>query len=157
MCRPRRARELDDGLDRELLDVLDAQGFLDFDAGASLLDAVLLVEQAERSSPAHRWRHGRSSRRCMLKTTGSRSDSCRPAALVRYAGLCDTYLFLDDDAPVAEAAQVTVEPVESRWGYPLGRVTSDSLTCPWHWAYAAERLADRPGRGDRRPVRAAIS
>ena len=147
---PARARTVGNGIDRELLDVLHQQGFLDIATETSLLDAVLLVEQAERS-----YARAPIAARTIVAPLVIKDNSASavglvssPRALVRHAGQCDTYLFLDgDEAFVADAAQVTVEPVESRWGYPLGRVTSDSwqslgsgrtLRSAWQIALAAE-------------------
>jgi hypothetical protein len=145
-----RARAVGDGLDRDLLDVLERQGFLDIATESSLVDAVLLVEQAERA-------HARApiaARTIVAPLVGKAGPGLAIGlvsgreALVRHAGQCDQYLFLDGDAASsADAAQVEVEPVASRWGYPLGRVRAlarepladaRALRSAWQLSLAAE-------------------
>ena len=147
---PARARRLGDTLDRELLDVLDRQGFLDIATESSLVDVVLLIEQAERAYA----RAPVAARTIVAPLVGSTPSVAlglvsSPRALVRYAGQCDSYLFLDgESAYQADAAQVAVEPVASRWGYPVGRVRASStapleadaetLRAAWQLSLAAE-------------------
>lgn len=151
-----RARELGDTLDRPLLERLEREGFVDVAKadGAGLLDAVLLVEQAERA-----YARAPVAARTLVAAALPAVPGLAiglvsgPASFVRYAGQCDTYLFLDnDDVLVAPAADVEVEPVPSRWGYPLGRVRSERadrldvdgrpagprLRAAWQVALAAE-------------------
>jgi alkylation response protein AidB-like acyl-CoA dehydrogenase len=148
-----RARELDGGLDRELLEALHAHGFLDLavTAGASLVDGVIVVEQAEKAFARAPVAARAIIAPLILPEAGLAVGLVHGAdALVRYAGLCDTYLFLEDDrARWARAAEVKIEPVPSRWGYPLGRVhpaetvdlgpgTGRRLRSAWQIALAAE-------------------
>jgi alkylation response protein AidB-like acyl-CoA dehydrogenase len=147
-----RARELADALDRPLLTLLHDQGFLDIATESRLLDAVLLVEQAEAA-----YARAPIAARAVVAPLVLKDEPelavalvSSPDALVRHAGQCDTYLVLDgDEAHVATAAQVTVEPVPSRWGYPLGRVAVQDrvslgagsgrrLRSAWQIALAAE-------------------
>lgn len=148
-----RARELGDDLDRPLLERLEQEGFLDIakDDGAGLVDAVLLVEQAERA-----YARAPIASRSLVSASLPGVPGLAiglvsgPKSFVRYAGQCDTYLFLDgDEVFVASGDEVEVEPVPSRWGYPLGRVTAKSreqlgaglgprLRAAWQLAIAAE-------------------
>jgi hypothetical protein len=150
-----RARELADDVDVALLTRLAEEGFLDIAGadGAGLVDAVLLVEAAERAyarAPVAARAIVAASVQCDAGL--SVGLVAGPRALVRYAGQCDTYLFLDGvpdqpEAFVASAADVEVEPVPSRWGYPLGRVRAvrreslgdgRRLRSAWQIALAAE-------------------
>jgi alkylation response protein AidB-like acyl-CoA dehydrogenase len=154
---PDRARELGEGagaIDRELLDTLKQNGFLDLalDQGSSLLDAVLLVEEAEAAYARAPVAARAIVAPLLLKDSSPAAVGLvsSPRSLVRYAGTCDTYLILDgDEAFAAEAAQVNVEPVPTRWGYPLGRVRAAArsslgpgsgrvLRTAWQIALAAE-------------------
>lgn len=128
---PARARTLGDSIDGELLDILDRQGYLDVASESSLVHAVLLVEAAEGAFARAPVAARAIVAPLLLDDTLARAVGlvAAPNALVRYAGLCDVYLFLDhDEVYLATAGQVSVEPVASRWGYPLGRVRADERT-----------------------------
>jgi alkylation response protein AidB-like acyl-CoA dehydrogenase len=148
----RRAADLHDGLDRQLLDVLAAQGFLDVLAGAGPIEAVLVAERAAGAAAA-----APVIARVLVGPLAGFHDLpdavglvASPTSLVRYAGLCDAYLVLDGDtAALAAAADVEVEPVASRAGYPMGRVralrstalgagSGDALRRAWQVGIAAE-------------------
>jgi hypothetical protein len=148
-----RARSLAGEMDRELLERLEKEGFLDVarEEGTSLVDGVLLVEQAEQAF-ARAPIAARAIVAAVLPAVPGLSIGLvdGPRSFVRYAGSCDTYLFLDgDEASWAPAAQVSIEPVPSRWAYPLGRVSSAQreslgagsgrlLRSAWQLALAAE-------------------
>ncbi|MCU4183440.1 acyl-CoA/acyl-ACP dehydrogenase [Acidiferrimicrobium sp. IK] len=149
-----RSRSLENDVDRPLLSSMQQAGFLDVASteGGTLLDAVLVVEEAEAAC-------ARAPVAARALVAARLLDSAPlvvglvdtdPCALTRYAGLCDAYLVLDSGgASYAEAAQVDVTPEPSRWGYPLGRVrvrraarlgsgTGGRLLAAWQVALAAE-------------------
>jgi alkylation response protein AidB-like acyl-CoA dehydrogenase len=154
-----RARETEGTLDRALLEGLARNGFLDVAAdGGSSLDALLVVEEAERSHA-----NAPVAARALVtpavipgpELPASESaiglvDLADPTSLVRYAGHCDTYLILNGfEAWHAPAAEVNVTVVPTRWGYPLGRValrggtrlgpgSAAALRAAWQVALAAE-------------------
>src|SRR4051794_18449369 len=115
-----------DSLDHDLLAVLATHGFLDLarDESTSLTDAVLLVEAAERAY-ARAPIAARAIVGASLPVEVADSVALvEPERLVRYAGLCDTYLILDgDDVYRCDAHDVDIRRVPARWGYPLGYVT----------------------------------
>ena len=140
------------GIDRELLDRLAAQGFLDVFADAGPIEAVLVAERAAAAVAA-----APVVARVLVGPLAGFRDLptavglvASPTALVRYAGLCDAYLVLDGDtAALAGADDVEVEPVVSRAGYPMGRVrvrrseslgagSGDALRRAWQVGIAAE-------------------
>jgi hypothetical protein len=89
-----------------------------------LLDAVLLVEEAEGAF-ARAPVAARALVAPLLPAVPGLAVGLVNGrqSLVRYAGWCDTYLFLEgEEAYVATTDCVDVEVVPSRWGYPLGRV-----------------------------------
>jgi len=122
---PSRSRELAGHLDQTLLDRLDNEGFLDIAQETNLLEALFLVERAAEAvvcAPL-------LGRALVAPALGLRDVPATiglvasPTSLVRYAGECDAYLFLDGDtASLASRDDVDVEPVTSRSFYPLGRV-----------------------------------
>lgn len=152
---PDRARQLDDGVDRALLDTLHDGGFLDIAAsteGGSLLDALLVVEAAEDA-----FARAPVAARVVVAPLVIEGPALAiglvdadPTALVRYAGLCDAYLVLDGpQACYVEASDVDATPVPTRWGYPLGRIevrggtrlgpgSADRLRAAWQLGLAAE-------------------
>lgn len=117
-------RELDAGA----LTALAEGGLLDVLAGGgSAVDAVLVIEEIARAgvcAPA-------AARALVAPLLADDVDGQviglaeRPAGvLVRFGPAADRVLALDGDvAKLAEPDAVEAEPVASRWGYPLARVT----------------------------------
>ena len=120
-----RAREMHGSVDRQLVTRLGDNGFLDVFADAGPIEAILVAERASAavaSAPI--------VARVLVGPLAGITDLPplvglvgAPGGLVRYAGHCDAYLVLRDDAMlIAGADDVEVEPVPSRAGYPMGRV-----------------------------------
>lgn len=125
---PERARAHAGGVDDALVGLLDGHGYLDTFRDAGVIEAVLVAERAsERVAAAP------VVARVLVGPLAGFTDlpprvglvdlAGGGSGLVRYAGRCDAYLLLDgDDAALATADDVEVEPVPSRAGYPMGRV-----------------------------------
>jgi alkylation response protein AidB-like acyl-CoA dehydrogenase len=134
-----RVRELRGGVDRDLVERLDAHGFLDA-AEAGPIEAVLVAERAAESVAA-----APITARVVVGPLAGFNDLppvlglvASPSGLVRFAGQCDAYLVIDGESAVlADADDVDVEAVTSRAPMPMGRV----------------RLR-RPGSGAARPAAA---
>lgn len=147
-----RAAALADSIDRDLLNRLESDGFLDVHAEAGPIEAVLVAERAAEAVAC-----APLVARVLVGPLAGFKD-LPPAvglvssatALTRYAGQCDAYLVLDGDtASIASADDVDVEPVPSRAGYPMGRVTvrrserggpgsADALRRAWQVGLAVE-------------------
>lgn len=120
-----RARERHGDIDRDIVERLDAGGFLDVFADAGPIEAVLVAERASELVAA-----APIVARVLVGPLAGITDLPplvglvrSPDGLVRYAGWCDAYLVLgDEDASIASADDVEVEPVRSRAAYPMGRV-----------------------------------
>jgi alkylation response protein AidB-like acyl-CoA dehydrogenase len=147
-----RAREMRGSVDRKLVTQLGDNGFLDVYADAGPIEAILVAERASAavaSAPI--------VARVLVGPLAGFTDLPplvglvgSPDGLVRYAGHCDAYLVLDDDeASIAGADDVDVEPVPSRAAYPMGRVrvrrseslgvgSGDALRRAWQIGIAAE-------------------
>ena len=147
-----RARGIGGTVDHDLLALLDAAGYLDVYADAGPIEAILVVERAAAavaSAPvAARVLVGPlAGVRDLPPTVGLVNG---PAGLVRFAGHCEAYLALDgDEARLASADDVEVEPVVSVAAYPMGRVqlrrseplgvgSGDRLRRAWQVGIAAE-------------------
>jgi hypothetical protein len=140
--------------DLNLLGALDSAGFLDvLGAGGTAVDAVLIVEEAARTAPGLP-----VAGRAFVAPLVTERPLPRVVALAeRPSGVLvrnalDAELFLGLDgagAWVAPAAEATVEPVTTRWGYPVARVSvhrseplgegaGEALLRAWQTALAAE-------------------
>lgn len=147
-----RARAMRNAVDRELLDQLDEHGFLDLatSEGCSLVDAILLVEEAERAYARAPVAARAVVGALIAEVNGNVIGLAEPDRLVRYAGLCDSYLFMSgEQGYVCDAADAETSRIDSRWGYPLGYVrpircreldpgTTAQLRRLWRIALAAE-------------------
>ncbi len=111
-------------VDRSLLTALHDGGYLDLVDQASALEATLVVELAA-AAPAPI-----AARALVGPLTGVRDlpleialcDS-RAGALVRYGATAEVMLVLDgDEAGVARRDDCDIEPVDSRYRYPMARV-----------------------------------
>jgi len=149
---PPRSRESAGGIDRRALAQLADSGYLDVCSGAGPIEAVLVAERASEAVTA-----APITARVLVGPLAGFTD-LPPAiglvgsasALVRYAGHCDAYLVIDGaEARIAGAADVEVEPVASRAGYPMGRVrvtrseslgpdSADRLRRAWQVGIAVE-------------------
>ncbi len=151
---PARCREVGGDVDRTLIDRLQVGGYLDA-AQAGPIEAVLVAERAAAAVAA-----APITARVLVGPLAGFSDLPplvgligSPNGLVRYAGHCHAYLVLDGDtAALADADDVEVEPVESRAGYPMGRVrvrrsasrqagSGDALRRAWQVGLAVETAA----------------
>ena len=148
----RRAAELGNKIDAALITRLADGGFLDVGYDAGPMEAVIVAERAAQfvaCAPlvARVLVAPLAGVRDLPNTVGLVAS---PTSLVRYAGLCDAYLVLDGDlARLASSDDVSVEPVRSRSGYPMGRVhvgrseslgvgSGDALRRAWQVGIAAE-------------------
>ena len=128
---PARSRELSGHLDRDLLGRLSRDGFLDIATASGPLDATLLIERSAEAVAC-----APLMARVLVAPLLGLNDLpdaiglvASPRSLVRFAGECDAYLFLDgDDATFSLADDVDVEIVPSRSIYPLGRVQPRNTT-----------------------------
>lgn len=113
--------------DADLLQTLGREGFLDAYADAGIAEAILVVEHAAAAmvdSPI-------TTRALVAPLAGIEGlpDTVGLAdrstgAIVRFAPTCEAFLFLDgDEVFLATADEVEVEPMDSAFGWPLGRVT----------------------------------
>jgi len=126
-----RARNLNGGLDRPLLDALRDGGYLDVGLDAGPIEAVLVAEAAAEAvacAPI-------ATRVIVAGLLGLKDLPpvvalvASPRSLVRYASAADAFLVLDgEEAQLVTADQADVEPVPSISGYPLGRVAMRSGT-----------------------------
>lgn len=147
-----RAAAMHGTVDRQLVDLLGANGFLDVHADAGPIEAVLVAERA-----AHAVAAAPIVARVLVGPLAGVKDLPpvvglvgSPDGLVRYAGHCDAYLVLTGgSAAIAGADGVEVEPVASRAPWPLGRVrvrrseslgagSGDALRRAWQVGLAAE-------------------
>src|SRR5438132_7160182 len=122
-----RARELADKMDHALLSALEDAGFLDLARDAGPVEAVLLVEQAgaaiARAPVAARALAGPLAGLSDLPPAVGLADR-KEGSLVRYAPECEAFLVLHGDrALLATPDGVEIEPVESAFGAPYGRVS----------------------------------
>lgn len=133
---------------------LDSAGYTDVLAGGgSAVDAVLVIEEAAALAPG-----APVAARVLVGPLLTSQDlppvlalAERPGgSIVRFAPQADAFLVLaGDEARLAGRAAAEIAPLESRWGYPVGRVTiSDgaglgpgsgaALLNYWRTALAAE-------------------
>jgi Acyl-CoA dehydrogenase, C-terminal domain len=148
----RRAAAVGDDIDTALITRLSEGGFLDVGYDAGPMEAIIVAERAAQfvaCAPlvARILVAPLAGMRDLPPTIGLVAS---PNSLVRYAGLCDAYLVLDDDvARLASSDDVSVEPIASRAGYPMGRVhvrrseslgagSGHALRRAWHVGIAAE-------------------
>jgi alkylation response protein AidB-like acyl-CoA dehydrogenase len=118
------------GVDHELVKRLDEHGFLDVlrDSETGPIGAVLVAERAAEIAAA-----APIVARVLVGPLAGFTDLpptiglvAGSDGLVRYAGHCDAYLVLDGErAGLAAAGDVSIEPVMSRSGYPMGHVRVD--------------------------------
>ena len=139
------------GHGERLMSELDAAGYLDVVRDAGPIEAVLVVERAADALAL-----GPVAARVLAGPLAGVRDlpaavglvDGGSSALCRWAPLCDAFLVLDGDrARLAGRDDVEIEPVESSFGAPYGRVTvrraedvgpGDRLRRAWQVAIAAE-------------------
>jgi Acyl-CoA dehydrogenase, C-terminal domain len=148
----RRTAELGNEIDTALITRLTDGGFLDVGYDAGPMEAIIVAERAAQfvaCAPlfARVLVAPLAGFRDLPNTVGLVAS---PSSLVRYAGLCDAYLVLDGEvARLASRDDVSVEPVPSRSGYPMGRVrvgrseslgvgSGEALRRAWQVGIAAE-------------------
>jgi hypothetical protein len=137
--------------DERLLPELDAAGYLDVVRDAGPIEGVLVVERAAEAQAA-----GPVAARVLAGPLAGVTDlppavglvDGRTGSLCRWAPQCDAFLVLDGDrALLAGRDDVEVEPVDSAFGAPYGRVAvrrgddigaADPLRRAWQVAIAAE-------------------
>jgi alkylation response protein AidB-like acyl-CoA dehydrogenase len=148
----RRARDLDEDIDRDLVKLLAEQEFLDVCRDAGPIEAILVAERAAEAVAC-----APVVARVLVGPLAGFSDLPpvvglvgSPDGLVRYAGHCDAYLVLDgESAALATADDVEVEPIRTRAAYPMGRVrvrrseargpgSGNALRRAWQVGIAAE-------------------
>ena len=133
---------------------LRENGFLDIlQSGGSAVEVVLVIEAAAAFAPGAPV--GAQSLVGPLVTLSSLGDivglaESRRGSLTRFACDASSFLYLDGvDARHFERGQVEVAPVDTRWGFPVGRVTplegstaqpvdAGMLVRTWRIALAAE-------------------
>lgn len=141
-------------LDRASLDLLHAGEFLDIPAaGGDPLDAVLVIESAIRAGVC-----APIAARALIAPMLGIDDAPvvvglangHGPSLVRFGDTADAFLtIVDDEAALVPATAADVEPVKTRWGYPVARVqlarddrmwsgSRQSLERLWRIAIAAE-------------------
>jgi len=133
---------------------LQKSGFLDVIAsGGSAVDAVLVIEAAATHAPgspvAARALVGPCLTEESLPLIVALADR-RVGAVCRFAAEAEAFLLIDgDEALIAASPSAEVELLHSRWGYPVGRVTTsggkplgpssgDTLQRLWRIGLAAE-------------------
>lgn len=148
----RRAAEVGGQIDMALIAKLSEVGFLDVGYDAGPMEAIIVAERAAQFVAC-----APLVTRILIAPLAGIGDLpptvglvASPTSLVRYAGLCEAYLVLDGDtARLASRDDVSVEPVPSRSGYPMGRVhvrrseplgtsSGDALRRAWQVGIAAE-------------------
>jgi len=140
--------------DLSALSVLREAGYLDIlEAGGTAVDVVLVIEAAAKLAPgapvAARALVGPSVLSAALPDVVALGE-VSPVALTRFAPEADGFLLMTrDGAWYVDAADVEIEPVTTRWGYPVGRVSpvpasprvpvdAGALLTMWRIALAAE-------------------
>ena len=140
------------GRDGAVMAELGAAGYLDVVRDAGPVEGVLVVERAAEALAAGpvaaRVLAGPLAGVTDLPPAVGLLDGASPSRLCRWAPVCDAFLVLDGErARLAGADDVEVEPVESSFGAPYGRVTvrraedvapGDRLRRAWQVAIAAE-------------------
>jgi hypothetical protein len=140
--------------DLDALRALEMAGYTEvIAAGGSAVDAVLVIEEAAALAPgapvAARALVGPHVTAAELPPVVALAE--RPAgAISRFAQQAGAFVVLaGNEALLADRSSVTITPLDSRWGYPVARVTvsggeslgSDSgtaLLTSWRIALAAE-------------------
>jgi Acyl-CoA dehydrogenase, C-terminal domain len=114
--------------DLPALAALSGAGYTDLlDGGGNAVDAVLVIEEATMLAPG-----APVAARTLVGPLLTKRDDL-PAVLAlaerpdgpvtRFAPLADAFLVLrGEEAVLASSSEVSVQPVASRWGYPVGRV-----------------------------------
>lgn len=141
-------------IDVGALKLLDSLGYLDIiESGGSPVDVVLVIEAAAALAPG-----APVAARALVAPIVISSAPPEVVALgtswagslCRFANEAEGILYLgNDDAWYLRGDEFTVESIESRWGYPVGRVTprdgsttesveAKRLLTAWRIALAAE-------------------
>lgn len=149
-----RAKELSGGLDAPLMAALADAGYLDVGFDGGPIEAMLVVERAARHVAC-----GPIAARALVAPLAGIKDLPANVSLVhkansitRHATTAEAFVMLDGDvAKVFSPDQVEVEPVESRFGYPVARVrpiangstvaNATDVRRAWQVAIAAEIAA----------------
>jgi hypothetical protein len=136
------------------LQALVAAGYTDvISAGGSAVDAVLVIEEAAGLAPG-----APVAARTLVGPLATDAElapvlalAARPSGVIsRFAPQADAFLVLSgDEALLADKSSADITPVNSRWGYPVARVTvtggrslgpgsGPALLTSWRIALAAE-------------------